>query len=344
MAVRNNILPVNLVFKFILLASLITENIDLAGAWLGVNFGEDGDNLPSRTDVVKKLTDIGMKQVRIYHTYAETMSAFANSGIDLIIGISNDDFMTVLADVNSSLNWLNTNVVPYPNTNVVTITVGNEVFASDSELLIAALLPSMENLYSALQQLALDDITVTTAHAFDVMGVSYPPSAGAFKSEYLSTMTGIAEFLSRTGSFVFVNFYPYFTYEADKTNVQLSYALLGSGYLVDSGNGKVYINLLAQAVDAVYTALTAVGYGDLVVRVSEIGWPSGGGDDATVANAQTHNQNLVALVEEGTPLKPDNKVDAFLFAMFNENLKAAGVEQNWGLYYPNLTEVYHIDF
>ncbi|KAL2621098.1 hypothetical protein R1flu_001303 [Riccia fluitans] len=93
------------------------------------------------------------------------------------------------------------------------------------------------------QQLGLRDITVTTAHAYDVMGVSYPPSAGAFKSDHISTMTAIDEFLSKTGSFVFVNIYPYFTYEADKTNVQLSYVLLGSGYLVDNGN--VYTSLLA---------------------------------------------------------------------------------------------------
>ncbi|KAG6542932.1 hypothetical protein Mapa_015623 [Marchantia paleacea] len=328
-------------FKFVFLIYLASANRHFADAWLGINFGEDGDNLPTKAAVVQKLSELGVTHVRIYHTFPETMLAFANSGIELVVGIPNAEFPGALSDVTSASTWVNSNIAPFSSSNIKAITVGNEVLTGDAtQDQKDKLLTSMENLNSALQQLGLD-IKVTTAHKYDVMDITFPPSAGTFKDEYLTTMTNIASFLSSTGSYMFINIYPYFTYESDKVNIALAYALLGSGQVADGAN--TYTSLLAQQLDAVYAGLDRIGFGDLQTRVSEIGWPSAGGDDATITNAQTHNQNLVGLTQVGTPLKPNSKVDAYLFAMFNENQKPAGIEQNWGLYHPDLSEVYQIN-
>jgi exo-beta-1,3-glucanase (GH17 family) len=83
--------------------------------------------------------------------------------------------------------------------------------------------------------------------------------------------------------------------------------------------------------------------GSVGVVVSETGWPSAGGQEASVENARTYNQNLVRHVGRGTPRRPW-KVETYLFSMFNENLKEAGVEQNWGLFYPSTDRVYPISF
>uniref|UniRef100_A0A0A9FNM1 Glucan endo-1,3-beta-D-glucosidase n=1 Tax=Arundo donax TaxID=35708 RepID=A0A0A9FNM1_ARUDO len=77
--------------------------------------------------------------------------------------------------------------------------------------------------------------------------------------------------------------------------------------------------------------------------VSETGWPSGGGMEASPANARIYNQNLINHVKGGTPRHPGT-IETFLFSMFNENQKESGVEQNWGLFYPNMQHVYPISF
>ena len=91
-------------------------------------------------------------------------------------------------------------------------------------------------------------------------------------------------------------------------------------------------------------ALEKIGAGDLEVVVAESGWPSDGGVAAAVANAQVYNQNLIRHVPNGTPRRPGKEIETYLFAAFNENKKAPGVEQNFGLFYPSMKPVYAIDF
>jgi exo-beta-1,3-glucanase (GH17 family) len=101
-------------------------------------------------------------------------------------------------------------------------------------------------------------------------------------------------------------------------------------------------------VDAVYAALERAGApAGLEVVVSETGWPSGGGGaGASVGNAAAYVNNVVRHVGSGrgTPRRPGKAVEAFVFAMFNENQKPEGVEQHFGLFEPDMTEVYHVDF
>lgn len=47
----------------------------------------------------------------------------------------------------------------------------------------------------------------------------------------------------------------------------------------------------------------------------------------------------------GTPAKPGEEIDVYLFSLFNENRKP-GIEseRNWGMFYANGTNVYALDF
>jgi exo-beta-1,3-glucanase (GH17 family) len=75
-----------------------------------------------------------------------------------------------------------------------------------------------------------------------------------------------------------------------------------------------------------------------------------GSDAATVANAQAYNNYVINRVlsgSTGTPHRPDADMDVYIFALFNENNKGSGpddVEQNFGLFYPNMTKVYEFGF
>ncbi|KAJ8504251.1 hypothetical protein OPV22_005137 [Ensete ventricosum] len=105
--------------------------------------------------------------------------------------------------------------------------------------------------------------------------------------------------------------------------------------------------MLHAMVDTVYTAMEKVGGPNVEVVLSETGWPSGGGPAvATVEYAKIHNNNAVRLAatSNGTPKRPGKGLETYLFAMFNENLKGEGSEQHFGLYNPDMSEVYHVDF
>ena len=129
--------------------------------------------------------------------------------------------------------------------------------------------------------------------------------------------------------------------------MRLDYSLFTANGVVVHDGALGYSNLFDAILDATYSALEKVGGSNVDIVVSETGWPSGGnGVGATLENAKTYNNNVVAHVEKhaGTPKRPGKAIETYLFAMFNENQKPEGTEQNFGLYQPDMTEVYHVDF
>ncbi|GJU15254.1 putative glucan endo-1,3-beta-glucosidase GVI [Tanacetum coccineum] len=117
-----------------------------------------------------------------------------------------------------------------------------------------------------------------------------------------------------------VTVYPYFSYVYDPSGIPLSFVLLNSTDVVVRDGNLEYTNMFDAMVDAMYWALEKVGAGSVEVVICESGWPS-----------------------KRTPKKPEKNVETYVFAIFNEDLKPPGVEQNFGLFYPNMSEVYHID-
>jgi Glycosyl hydrolases family 17 len=103
-----------------------------------------------------------------------------------------------------------------------------------------------------------------------------------------------------------------------------------------------------KQVDAVIFAIARLGYGNIPVQVSETGWPSKGDMNeigATIENARVYNRNLLVrqLKNEGTPLRPNQKLEVYLFALFNEDLKPGPTsERNYGLYRPDGTMAYNL--
>ncbi|ERN05134.1 hypothetical protein AMTR_s00053p00184360 [Amborella trichopoda] len=194
----------------------------------------------------------------------------------------------------------------------------------------------MQNVYNAIKSAGLQDsIKVSTSVAPTVIGTSYPPSAGSFSSESSSTMTSIVGFLSSTEAPLLVNVYPYFSYIGNTRDIRLEYALFTANFDVVTDGQFRYRNLFDAMVDCVYAAMEKVGGGEVPIIASESGWPSAGGVAATIDNARTYNSNLVRHGGQGTPRRTGTPLEIYVFAMFNENKKAAGIEQNFGLFYPN---------
>jgi exo-beta-1,3-glucanase (GH17 family) len=89
-------------------------------------------------------------------------------------------------------------------------------------------------------------------------------------------------------------------------------------------------------LDALHVALGRIACGDLEIVVGECGWPTDGGLDATVNNAQTFNQNLIYHCKsgKGTPRYPGKQIQCFVFEMYDEDTKpidAGQFERFWGV-------------
>lgn len=309
---------------------------------IGVNYGMLGNNLPSPDKVISLYKSRNITSLRLFNPNSTVLTAIKNSGIDVILGTYNQDLQNLATNPSFASQWVSTNVLPYSNSiKFRYISAGNEVIPGD---LASNVLPAMRNLDAALKSANLQ-IPVTTAVSTQVLGVSYPPSQGAFGNSTASTMAPLVAFLDAKKTPLLVNVYPYFAYSADPKNVRLDYALFTANGTVVRDGALGYSNLFDAIVDATYSALEKVGGSNVDIVVSETGWPSGGnGVGATLENAKTYNDNLVAHVDAGTPKRPGKAIETYLFAMFNENQKPEGIEQNFGLYQPDMTEVYHVNF
>lgn len=141
----------------------------------------------------------------------------------------------------------------------------------------------------------------------------------------------------------------FFAYGANTDTISLDYALLRDNNGVkDPKTGITYKTLLEAQLDAVYAAMDALQFNDVKMVVSETGWPSKGDSNEPGAgedNAAQYNGNLVrrVLTGGGSPLRPNDPLVVYLFALFNENQKSGPTsERNYGLFYPNEQKVYNV--
>ncbi|XP_059460650.1 glucan endo-1,3-beta-D-glucosidase-like [Corylus avellana] len=322
---------------------------------VGINYGTLGNNLPSPKKVAQLLQSTLIDKVKIYDSNPDILQAFSNTGIDLIVAVENSHVANVSSDVSAADEWLASRVVPFiPATSVVAICIGNEYLTTDDDKLEPnALVQAMQNMHSALVSRGLDrKMKVTTPHSMAVLASSFPPSASTFALNLMPTMTAIAGFLADTGAPFMVNAYPYFAYRANPSTVSLEYALLGNDtHGVHDPKGYSYTNMLDAQIDAIRSAINALGFGNrrIEITVSESGWPSKGGSGDTAAtpqNAKTYNSRLIERAQsyKGTPMKPKDKVEIFVFALFNENKKEGDAsERNFGIFNGDGSKVYDVD-
>ncbi|XP_050215691.1 glucan endo-1,3-beta-glucosidase 13 [Mercurialis annua] len=322
------------------------------GSKIGVCYGRNADDLPTPDKVVQLVQQQNIKSLRIYDSNIQVLKAFANTGVELMVGVPNSDLLALSQFQSNADSWLKNSILPYyPATKITYITVGAEVTEAPNNV-SALVVPAMNNVLTALKKVGLHKrIKVSSTHSLGVLSRSFPPSAGAFNSSHAFFLKPLLEFLAENQSPFMINIYPFYAYRDSPSNVTLDYALFeSSSDVIDPNTGLLYTNMFDAQIDALYFALMALNFRTIKVMVTETGWPSKGSAKETAAtpdNAQTYNTNLIRHVidNSGTPGKPGEPVDIYIFSLFNENRKPGPEsERNWGLYYPGGTSVYNLDF
>ncbi|KAK7342000.1 hypothetical protein VNO80_24941 [Phaseolus coccineus] len=325
--------------------------VKIHGHGFGINYGQIANNLPLPSQVAVLIKSLNVSKIKLYDADPNVLVAFSESNVEFVIGLGNE-YLENMTNPSKAQTWIQQHVQPYfSQTKITCITVGNEVFNSNDTQLMLNLLPAMQTVHDALVSLGLDQqVTVTTAHSFNTLSNSYPPSSGAFREDLVQYIQPLLDFHAQINSPFLINAYPFFTYKDNPNIIPLNYVLFQPNQgTVDPNTNLHYDNMLYAQIDAVYAAIKQMGHDDIQVRISETGWPSNGDPEevgATPQNAALYNGNLLKRIEQkqGTPAKPLVPIDIYVFALFNEDLKPGPAsERNYGLYYPNGNPVYNIE-
>ncbi|CAI0411951.1 unnamed protein product [Linum tenue] len=335
---------------YLLLVSAVAIYLSTGASAIGVNYGTIANNLPRPSQVAQFITtQTIIDSVKIFDVIPDIIHAFANTNVTVTITVGNGD-IPALADARAAAQWVAANVQPYyQETKINRISVGNEILATGNRLWISKLVPCMWALHNALVQAGIRNIQVSTPHTLGIISNSVQPSQARIRKGYDKVIfEPMLKFLRQTKSPLMVNPYPYFSYAPSIADIA-DYALFRPNRGVhDSHTNITYYNMFDAMMDAVYSAIKAMGYADVDIVVAETGWPSAGDPNqpaCTVDNAISFNGNLLKAVTsgKGTPLMPNRKFETYIFSLFNENLKPGqSNERNWGLFRPDFSAVYDV--
>lgn len=93
-----------------------------------MNYGMLANNLPAAVQVAQLLLTTPLRNVKLYNADQATLQAFANTGITVAVGVTNNEISLLAGSLTSARSWVQTNVAAYmPATKFSHIVVGNEV-------------------------------------------------------------------------------------------------------------------------------------------------------------------------------------------------------------------------
>ncbi|XP_058099921.1 glucan endo-1,3-beta-glucosidase 7-like [Magnolia sinica] len=321
---------------------------------IGITYSRNPtSNLPRPEQVVSTLQSLGVACVRVLDPDPNIIRAFSDSGISLLLSIPNTFIHAIAANRTDAFQWLYSHIIPfYPRAHITTISVGNDVLSYSPDL-STSLLHAMQNVHLALRKLRIHKISVSTTLSFDIITNPFPPSAAKFQkpaAEWI--MKPILDFISTKNSPFLINAYPYKLYRS-YPEVPIGYALFQRhpfNYRDDPRTGVRYQNLFDVMVDAVISAMAAMGHKGIPVIVTETGWPSDGDVNEGDANKQFARMYNVGLVRHlrsgnGTPLLREGPTETYIYELFDEDMKQGpGSDWHWGILNLNMTKKYPIHF
>jgi hypothetical protein len=161
-------------------------------------------------------------------------------------------------------------------------------------------------------------------------------------------MVKLLSFLANNSSPFMVELNPFLSFQQNK-NLSLDYYLFQlMAHPVKDGQNK-YDNYFDASIDALVTALTKAGFGNMDIIVGRAGWPTDGAGNATPAVAQSFMTGLVNHLakKSGTPLWPKvTPIVTYLFSLLDEDqhsMARGGCESHYGIFTFDGQAKYHVN-
>ncbi|KAF1869178.1 hypothetical protein Lal_00048460 [Lupinus albus] len=309
---------------------------------------------PQSENISAAMSTLKLHSLRLDDPDPSIIRSFLYTNTTLFLSIPNYMVSPIASNRTLALAWLYAHVVPfYPRARITTISVGNAFLDSYPEY-ISDLIPAITNLHLSLRNdLGIRRIQISTTFSFvSAISSPFPPSSAVFQEPPGTSNNffgSLLRFLQETNSSFLINVFPYNLYRL-RSEIPLGLALFQEhafNYRDDVLTGVRYRNLFDMMVDAVVSAMAVAGYESVPIVVAETGWPSGsttGNEvDANVGYAEIYVRELVKHIAsgEGTPLLKDGVREVYVYEMFDKEGKQG---RDWGLFYPNATMKYDIDF
>ncbi|KAK7835771.1 glucan endo-1, partial [Quercus suber] len=308
---------------------------------IGANWGTQCSHpLPPDT-VVKLLKDNRFRKVKLFDADYDSLRALGKSGIEVMVGIPNDMLPSMASSVKAAEKWVAKNVSTHITTNYVNIrfvAVGNQHFLETYNVsFLKTTFLALQNVQIALIKAGLSGTVMVTVPLNDGMYESSTglPSGGDFRADIRDQMLAIFKFLIHNNGVIAVNINPFISLYTDP-NFPIEYVFFDEKATPIHDGGKTYYNMFDANYDTLVWALNRNGFGNLPITVGEIGWPTGGDQNANIEYAKRFNQGFLThiLGGNGTPMRP-GMIDAYLYSLIDEDAKSidpGSFERHWGMF------------
>ena len=329
---------------------------------VGVSYSRRyAENPLPAADAMKQIS-IHFRVVHFFDADPELLDAAAAQDLRIILSRPNE-LLSELDSAAAAQAYVTRSVLPWRD-NIRGIIVGNEIFENGGQGEPERIVARMQRLVSALHELGITTIPVTTDVSLSGLAQSYPVDLARFREELKSQIKAILQYTEQGPGFIFVNLYPWYALQGDPVNIDLGYATFrGPGEWClsdpapDPGSYEFYLHSCKNLFQAQYRAWDAAVQ-DLLpgnrtaAVVGETGWPSAGGPypeystpelDGIFTNGLyiwiwgSRATGSLTLVFEPYP------EFTLLFEMYDESLKPGeSQEPHWGLFHEDGSTKFHL--
>ena len=218
------------------------------------------------------------------------------------------------------------------------VAVGNQHFLETYNVsFLKTTFLALQNVQIALIKPGLSGTVMVTVPLNDDVYESSTglPSGGDFRADIRDQMLAIVKFLIDNNGVIAVNINPFISLYTDP-NFPIEYVFFDEKTTPINDGGKTYYNMFDANYDTLVWALNRNGFGNLPITVGEIGWPTGGDQNANIEYAKRFNQGFLThiLSGNGTPMRP-GMIDAYLYSLIDEDAKSidpGSFERHWGIF------------
>lgn len=192
------------------------------------------------------------------------------------------------------------------------------------------------NIQNALAKASLaSEVKVIVPSSFDsFLSESGRPSSGHFRTDLNKTMIELLSFLSKHHSPFFVTISPFLSFHQNK-NISLDFSLFKETAQAHKDGRRTYRNSFDLSYASLVSALSSIGFPEIDIVVSKIGWPTDGAANATSPTAEAFLKGLMGHLEKktGSLLRPP--VETYIESLLDEdqrNLSSRNFERHWGVF------------